>query len=278
MRDNILKAYILEELILTINRMGFSDSLWMVGRDELADSGHTGRDEIKLFFLYKENEKVLPSDGFVSGCRFDGEFMDAFLDGMKKKSIPQIRYDRLEVELHRLSLGVYYENMYVPATIYISPERRDSIVPTKMNMELPVHEETVTVLCYPIEQEAALHFFIIIKDLELINEMEHYYYLYKIFSENTIDGVRFQNALSALLTENNISVNDDRWHLLMSYRTYSYMKNKWRNWIKRQKELSLKWEEVFEILDIAVSPVRNAILEGSVFFGDWMPKLKRYLE
>ena len=85
MRDNILKAYILEELILTINRMGFCDSLWMVGRDELADCGHTGRDEIKLFFLYKENEKVLPSDGFVSGCIFDEDFMEAFFDGLVKE-------------------------------------------------------------------------------------------------------------------------------------------------------------------------------------------------
>ena len=278
MRENILKAYILEELILTINRMGFLSNLWMVGRDELIDSGHTGRDEIKLFFLYKESENILPADGFVPGCRFDRDFTSSFLTSMVKNSMEKIRFEDTKADIHSISLAVYYENMYVPATIYISPERRDSIIPTKMNMQLPVHEESVNVLCYPIEQEAALHFFIILKDLELINEMEHYYYFYKIFTTNTIDGVRFQNALSTLLEENNISIADERWQLLLSYRSYSYMKNKWRNWSKRQKELSLSWENIFEILELAVSPVRDAILKKSVFFGDWMPGLLRYLD
>ncbi len=278
MRENILKAYILEELILTIRRMGFLENLWMVGREELKDTGHTGRDEIKLFFLYKEDERIVKGDGFVGGCGFDEDFTATFLEKMVRNSIPQITFSPVKVDVHSISLEVYYEKMYVPATIYISPERRESIVPSKMNMELPVHEETVSVLCYPIEQEAALHFFIILKDLELINEMEHYYYFYKIFSENTIDGVRFQNALRTLLEENNVSIDDRHWQLLLSYRSYSYMKNKWRNWLKRQKELSLAWENVFEMLEIAVSPVREAMMSGQMFFGDWMPGLGRYLE
>ena len=277
MKDNILKAYILEEMILTIGRMGFLENLWLVGREELTDTGHTGRDELKLFFLYRENEKITPADGFVPGCRFDSDFTAVFLAELIRTSIPQIRYETIKVDNHSISLEVYYEKMYVPATIYISPERRDNIVPVKMNMELPVHEETVSILCYPIEQEAALHFFIILKDLELINEMEHYYYFHRIFTTNTVDGVRFQNALMTLLTENDISIDDKRWQLLMSYRSYSYMKNKWRNWLKRHKEVSLTWERTFDILDIAVSPVREAILSGRVFFGDWMPELQRYL-
>ena len=107
--------------------------------------------------------------------------------------------------------------------------------------------------------------------------MEHYYYFHRIFTTNTVDGVRFQNALMTLLTENDISIDDKRWQLLMSYRSYSYMKNKWRNWLKRHKEVSLSWESAFDILDIAVSPVREDILSGRVFFGDWMPELQRYL-
>ena len=277
MRDNILKAYILEELILTVKRMGFLDNLWLVGKEELIETGHTGRDEIKLFFLYREDERILENEGFKPGCRFGTDFCADFLAEMVKNSIPQIRLEPVGVDLHSISLEVYYESMYVPATIYISPERRDSLVPGKMNMELPVHEETVSILCYPIEQEAALHFFIIIKDLELINEMEHYYYLYKIFSTYTIDGVRFQNALSTLLNDNDISIDDKRWQLLLSYRSYSYMKNKWRNWIKRQKELSLSWDNIFDTLENAVSPVREAMVSGEVFFGDWMPGLGRYL-
>ena len=278
MRDNILKAYILEELILTIQRMGFLENLWMAGKEELASTGHVGRDEIKLFFLYKESDKVLPGDGFVPGCRFSNDFTSEFLTELVHHSLPQITIKPVSVGKHEISLEIYYDDMYVPSTIYISPERRESIVPTRMNMELPVHEETVSILCYPVEQEAALHFFIILKDLELINEMEHYYYFYKIFTTYTIDGVRFQNALSTLLVDNNISIDDRRWGLFMSYGTYSHMKNKWRNWMKRQKNMSLSWEEVHNIVEIAVAPVREAILMDRLFFGDWMPDLKRYLE
>ena len=278
MKENILKAYILEELILTIQRMGFWEYMWLVGREELISTGHSGRDELKLFFLYRESESVMPDEGFVPGCRVSGDFTADFLKGMVQSSIPQIRLEPLQVERHSISLEVYYEKMYVPVTLYISPERRDTIVPTRMNMELPVHEEQVSVLCYPIEQEAALHFFIILKDLELINEMEHYYYFHKIFTTYTIDGVRFQNALMSLLSENGISIDDRRWKLLKSYGAYSYMKNKWRNWVKRQDNMSLKWEEVHNLLLISVSPIRDAILEDRVFFGDWMPGLMRYLE
>ncbi len=276
--DNILKAYILEELILTIERMSFLDNLWMVGRQELIETGHTGRDEIKLFFLYKEDPRILEKEGFVAGCRFDGDFTAAFFEEMVRHCIREVRLEPVKVDIHSISMEVYYQNMYVPATIYISPEKRESIVPARMNMELPVHERTVTVYCHPIEQEAALHFFIILSELELINEMEHYYYFYKIFTTNTVDGVRFQNALNSLMKENHVAMDDERWQLLMSYRSYSYMKNKWRNWIKRQKELSLSWDDLFEILELAVSPVRDAIINERVFFGDWMPQLKRYLE
>ena len=277
MKENILKAYIVEELILTIERMGFLGHMWMMGRDELIDSGHRGRDEIRLFFLYRESEAVMPSEGYVPGCHFDGDFTGAFYELMVKNSIPQIHYDREVVKTHSISLEVYYENMYVPATIYISPERRDNLIPEKLIMELPVHEKSVRVLCYPLEQEAAQHFFVILRDLELIGEMEHYYYFYRIFSENTIDGVRFQNALTCLMRDYKLSADDKRWKLLMSYRSYTYMKNKWRNYTKRQKELSPSWEEVFDILESAVCPVRDAIVKDDMFFGDWMPDLRRYL-
>lgn len=277
MKENILKEYIMEELILTIRSIGFLDYMWIVGREELISTGHLGRDELKLFFLYKESENVLPEEGFVPGCGFSSDFTASFLQELVRNAPQHVRFEPLSVERHNISLEVYYDSMYVPVTIYISPERRENIVPARMNMELPVHEETVSILCYPIEQEAALHFFIILKELELINEMEHYYYFYKIFKTYTIDGVRFQNALATLLDENKIPIDDRRWQLLMSYGSYSYMKNKWRNWIKRQDNLSLDWSEVHNIVEIAVSPIREAILENRHFFGDWMPDLMRYL-
>ena len=277
MKENILKAYILEELILTLQRTGFLEYMWMVGREELLATGTTGREELKLFFLYKESGKVLPEEGFVPGCVFSADFSAGLLQEMVRHALPHIRLEPLSVNNHDISLEVYYDNMYVPATIYISPERQGSIVPVMMNMELPVHEETVGILCYPIEQEAALHFFTILKELELINEMEHYYYFYRIFSTYTVDGVRFQNALMTLLDENGIAIDDRRWKLLMSYGRYSYMKNKWRNWIKRQDGVSLEWTEVHNMLEKVVSPVRDAILSDSHFFGDWMPELQRYL-
>ena len=65
--------------------------------------------------------------------------------------------------------------------------------------------------------------------------------------------------------------------MIVSYRDYTYMKKKWKVFLRSIKEKEPQWEAVIERFLCFFEPIWQAVIEDLVFFGDWMPELNRFL-
>ncbi|MCR4675101.1 MAG: hypothetical protein K5675_08825 [Lachnospiraceae bacterium] len=274
--ENILTGYVKEEILSYLYKNGFHSCFCLKNPNGISFEGYKGRALRQLKFIYREDERILKSDGFVPGCPFSEDFMEVFYEEILLK-LPNFTIQNKEVKDTTIYFDIYCENMYVPFFIEIEKEK-EGFTPNQQKIFLPVLEETYEVVTYPVEQEAALHLGEILKDLELLNEMEHYLSLYSIFSRETLEGVRFQNALAEVLKKKHISISSGVFDMVLGYKNYSYMKKKWKVLLRRQKIKEPSWEEVIELLEAAVTPIWNTTKEDLIFFGDWMPEIGRYLD
>ena len=73
--ENVLAGYVKETILETLLDRGYGNSLWLKNKGSISLHSYKGRAERCLKFVYKEDERVLKSDGFVPGTAFDDEFL-----------------------------------------------------------------------------------------------------------------------------------------------------------------------------------------------------------
>lgn len=120
-------------------------------------------------------------------------------------------------------------------------------------------------------------FFYILDKMELNNELSVYLDLYEILKNNSVEARKLQSQLMILMEERHLSYKRNRLETVISYGTYSYMKKKWKSFLKSRKIKSPTWEEIIHVLDQCFSPIWAAIYEDRIYIGDWMPEISRYL-
>lgn len=275
--ENALASYVKESLINQICTKGFSSCLCLRNPGDFSEKSYRGRVRRELRFYYLEDERILKSDGFVPGCPFGQNYLADFVKEVLQPE-EEIFIKNEEIVDNTIFFDVYCENMYVPFSLEIVPKKQEGYSMNQKILSLPIRNESFEVLTYPVEQEAAGHLGKILKELELINEMEHYLALFDIFSNEALEGVRLQTALDEVLKEQKISLSENRLQTVLGYREYSYMKKKWKVLLRRQNRTSPAWEEVIELLKKVVEPVWKASEEEIIFFGDWMPEIGRFLD
>ena len=275
--ENLFVSYIKEMILEQIYTRGFGNCLWLKHSNEISLDGYARRPKRSLSFLYKEDERIRKEEGFVPGCPFDEEFLPLFYEKILTE-IEGLSIESFSILKNEVSFESTYEGMYIPFTIEIEKCEIENVTPIRKDMQLLLRKAIFTVDTYPLEQEVAVHLGIILNELELINEMEHYLKLYQIFENETIEGVRIQNALEGILKEKEMGNFRERYDMILGYRDYHYMKKKWKVLLRRQKLLSPAWDKVIDLMSLVVSPILEATEEDRIFFGDWMPELRRYLD
>ncbi len=66
--------------------------------------------------------------------------------------------------------------------------------------------------------------------------------------------------------------------MIKNYRSYSYMKKKWRRYLKSEKKSSPDWEEIVDKVVLFLSPIWDMMCKDLIFIGDWMPEVGRFLD
>lgn len=140
------------------------------------------------------------------------------------------------------------------------------------------NDSEIVYCAYPTELNLAECFYEILESLELIGEMEAYDLAYRILQEYSIEGRRIYVHMKELLEKQPMASLEKRWDTVLSYREYSYMRKRWNKFQKSRKEKAGSWEECMELLGKFFSPIWYAIQKDTIFFGDWMPSLGRYLD
>lgn len=132
-------------------------------------------------------------------------------------------------------------------------------------------------LVYPKEQMLIDALLEILVKMELITDLSAYDRAYSILSAEVIDGRHARERLSAALFEKHLTADKKRLSMLLNYRDYSFMKKKWKTYLRGEKKEAPPFEEVMDVIGAFLAPLWDSISADTVFFGDWMPDLKRFL-
>lgn len=264
----------------------FGRYLWLLSPQELDEGQNIRRLDDGIRFLYKEDEALQGTSGSRPGSVLDEAWGRYLFNFLRKQLLMMDIPILLQGEVVRISdneifmeLQLTKNEVYVPLRLSVVrlTDKKLEAEPVMMTF-LAFEDRSMQVLKVSSESIAVDHTIHILKDLELIGEMEPYLYLYEILSKASMDGKSLCLRLEEKLREANLYPAADNRKLFDSYGSSTYMKKRWKTLLRRQKLTSPAWDEVHEMLSKFIDPVLDAIERDMVFFGDWMPGLGRYLD
>ena len=120
----------------------------------------------------------------------------------------------------------------------------------------------------------------ILRDMELIPDMEIYREVFLILRNENLSGRHVCELLGNMCKAQGLKPDMERMEQILSYREYPYMKKRWEKFCRHSVITgteNLKWEEEMERLAHFLRDMWEAVCKDEVFFGDWMPELERFL-
>ena len=128
--------------------------------------------------------------------------------------------------------------------------------------------------------QKAKQIFVILRDMELIPDMEIYREVFFILRNETLNGRHVCELLEDMCKTEEMIPDMERAEQIFSYRDYPYMKKRWEKFCRHSAIAgteTLKWEEEMECFHHFLGDMWEAVCRDEVFFGDWMPELARFL-
>lgn len=280
---NLALAFVIEEFLIRVSESEFAPFLW------IGNAGNFGLEHYKRKlvegprFYYRSNPSFREKEGIVPGqvwSRELAEKMMRILCAPDEKQGLAWEYRMGEDGFHdRIEVTAYLENIRIPFQIRVDVMDNEKLSPCSINFRLFMRNNGQLKLnAYPVEVMAVDCILEIMEKLELVNDMSCYQKLYMILKRETLDGRRIQLLFSEKCEEKGINITRQKLSVLTGYRNYSYMKKKWKAYLKRENRQYPSWEEVLDLLEVFLSPVWEMMCSDMIFIGDWMPELGRFLE
>lgn len=176
-------------------------------------------------------------------------------------------------------LSAKIEELQIPVQLVLEQEKEEPSDPSHEELHPFLEEErSVEYLHYPMEGILAEHFIRIMRDMELINDMGSYYILYELLSKEMNSSRKVTEQIESLAKEQKIPLKKERFDMFEGYQSSSYMKKKWKSYLKKEKKKTPSFEEVMKVMIAYYRPIWDSLAEGNYYLGDWMPELMRYLD
>lgn len=176
-------------------------------------------------------------------------------------------------------LSAKIEELQIPVQLVLEQEKEEPSDPSHEELHPFLEEErSVEYLHYPMEGILAEHFIRIMRDMELINDMGSYYILYELLSKEMNSSRKVTEQIESLAKEQRIPLKKERFEMFEGYQNSSYMKKKWKSYLKKEKKKTPSFEEVMKVMIAYYRPIWDSLAEGNYYLGDWMPELMRYLD
>ncbi len=277
--EHLLAGYVLEEVVQAIYSSPWSGKLYVRNDHQLGLSYYEKKVAEKLELSYHTEADNNEIQEYLLE-----EFVEGWKQTLQEKGVIISRYEILLEKKDRDTVGhirlfITYEDMYIPMDLYIYPQRKKAGF--ARNEELRLVMENQKVIPYQrdsLEYMAANDMFHILKDLELLNDMEYYLHLYELIAGYSLEGRRVKDEYEKLWEQNKLPSIEKRLDMIREYGTYTYMKKKWKVLLRKEKRNSPQWEDVVALIIKFLDPMYESIIKQEIFFGDWMPELQRYLE
>ena len=178
----------------------------------------------------------------------------------------------------KVRLSIPFDKVTIPVNLYLFPlkdEKNDlEDITFRLSYE---NDRTINITALYVEKEIANYFAILYDKQEFLSDMSIVYNLYGYGTKRTFSGRKLMNAIEEELAKRELTLKVDRYNNLQHVLCSKSFKAKFRAFQSLGKRKEPKYEEVVTLIDRIISPVVETILKGEVFFGDYMPELKRYL-
>ncbi len=275
--EDVLRTVVVEEVMARLAGSKFGRCLWLAS---YVPKG--GNVQKRVSYYYRKDISVTRADGFVPGQSLGAPgFVSAFLSYIEVLMAPDFRLEEKSIAAHRgvlyAEFSVSIEAMHTPLVLYFV-ENDEDLAPEKITFAPRYGGRAVDLFTYPFENICADDYGILLSRLEFVNNLEPFAELYGIVSQNACDGTAFQVRLRAVCHENNIPFTVSRLGKFGGLRENKSFAKKWDKRRKKAPDADIPWSDVIDTLYAFAEPVWKACMEDTVFFGDWMPELSRYLD
>lgn len=265
---NLASAFMVEEALYTLARSYYSDHFVLRNASELNLSTYRRRVVHTLSFYY------------------NGSFAVRDLAIVLTRSLIREKETEIDWEMGlRMASGT-------SARVLMKGDLAGMSVPfeillTAAEETLPSRSEELRLFFYPDRHFPCLVYpkenllldaiVEILVKLELAHDLSPYDRVYQMLKTETIDGRHIRDGLFEALFAEKLNLDPKRLNLLLNYRSYAYMKKKWRSYLRGAKKNSPAWEDVIDLLGQFLTPIWDALCKDEIFFGDWMPDLGRFI-
>jgi len=182
-------------------------------------------------------------------------------------------------EVTTIDITASWDRYHIPVKVKITELLTSEIYPVEKILDSGFYKKKkLPYLEFPVEIQLAENVIEIFENLELINTMEVYDMVYRILTLNSIEGRKIYQFFIDYFIDDDIDPWRKKWNIIVGYKSYGYMKKKWKSYTKKFKKEMVSWEEIILMMEGFFTPIWNAIENDVIFFGDWMPNLKRFLD
>lgn len=269
--ENLLLAFVIEEAVTAVCESDEAENFRLKNNSILSLEYYRRKAPTRLEYVILSEEELTVRNVIHR--------MSKIFQNEKKAEL----WWKYRVEKEDEGICVYLsakiEELQIPVQLVLEQEKEEPSDPSHEELHPFLEEErSVEYLHYPMEGILAEHFIRIMRDMELINDMGSYYILYELLSKEMNSSRKVTEQIESLAKEQRIPLKKERFEMFEGYQNSSYMKKKWKSYLKKEKKKTPSFEEVMKVMIAYYRPIWDSLAEGNYYLGDWMPELMRYLD
>lgn len=269
--ENLLSAFVIEEAVMAFCGSDEAENFRLKNNNILSLEYYRRKAPTRLEYMVLSEEELTVRNVIHR--------MSKIFQNEKKAEL----WWKYRVEKEDEGICVYLsakiEELQIPVQLVLEQEKEEPSEPSHEELHPFLEEErSVEYLHYPMEGILAEHFIRIMRDMELINDMGSYYILYELLSKEMNSSRKVTEQIESLAKEQRIPLKKERFDMFEGYQSSSYMKKKWKSYLKKEKKKTPSFEEVMKVMIAYYRPIWDSLAEGNYYLGDWMPELMRYLD
>ena len=269
--ENLLSAFVIEEAVTAVCESDEAENFRLKNNSILSLEYYRRKAPTRLEYMILSEEELTVRNVIHR--------MSKIFQNEKKAEL----WWKYRVEKEDEGICVYLsakiEELQIPVQLVLEQEKEEPSDPSHEELHpFLVEERSVEYLHYPMEGILAEHFIRIMRDMELINDIGSYYILYELLSKEMNSSRKVTEQIESLAKEQKIPLKKERFEMFEGYQSSSYMKKKWKSYLKKEKKKTPSFEEVMKVMIAYYRPIWDSLAEGNYYLGDWMPELMRYLD
>ena len=269
--ENLLSAFVIEEAVTAVCESDEAENFRLKNNSILSLEYYRRKAPTRLEYMILSEEELTVRNVIHR--------MSKIFQNEKKAEL----WWKYRVEKEDEGICVYLsakiEELQIPVQLVLEQEKEEPSDHSHEELHPFLEEErSVEYLHYPMEGILAEHFIRIMRDMELINDIGSYYILYELLSKEMNSSRKVTEQIESLAKEQKIPLKKERFEMFEGYQSSSYMKKKWKSYLKKEKKKTPSFEEVMKVMIAYYRPIWDSLAEGNYYLGDWMPELMRYLD